>query len=112
MFIGDYLARRELYTPDRLAVVDAGKSPALRLTYAQMNARANSWPLATRTGRGVMGDRVAILARDGVEHLDLFFACGKLGAIHTALNWRLHWRELADILADTDAERCSFIGRI
>ncbi|NIV75936.1 MAG: AMP-binding protein, partial [Gammaproteobacteria bacterium] len=40
------------------------------------------------------GDRVAILARDGVEHLDCFFACGKLGAIHTALNWRLHWREL------------------
>ena len=38
-------------------------------------------------------DRVAILARDGIEHLDTFFACAKLGAIHTALNWRLHWRE-------------------
>jgi fatty-acyl-CoA synthase len=102
MFIGDYLARRELYTPDRLAVVDAGKSPALRLTYAQMNARANllaSWLHEEGVG---MGDRVAILARDGVEHLDLFFACGKIGAIHTALNWRLHWRELATILKDTE----------
>jgi len=39
---------------------------------------------------------VAILAQDGIEHLDLLFACGKLGAIHTALNWRLHWRELND----------------
>ena len=27
-------------------------------------------------------DRVAILARDGIEHLDLIYACGKLGAIH------------------------------
>jgi fatty-acyl-CoA synthase len=101
MFIGDYLARRELYTPNRLAIVDAGKSPALRLTYAQMNARANSLASYLHEQGVGPGDRVVILARDGVEHLDLFFACGKLGAIHTALNWRLHWRELADILADT-----------
>src|SRR5690606_16832838 len=47
------------------------------------------------------GDRVAILAHDGVEHLDAFFACGKLGAIHTALNWRLHPQELAGIVAQT-----------
>ena len=46
-------------------------------------------------------DRVAILAQDGIEHLDLFYACGKLGAIHTALNWRLHWRELVAIIQDT-----------
>ncbi len=46
-------------------------------------------------------DRVAILAQDGVEHLDLFHACSKLGAIHTALNWRLHWRELAGIVENT-----------
>jgi len=47
------------------------------------------------------GDRVAILARDGVEHLDCFYACGKLGAIHTALNWRLHWREIVGLLDET-----------
>jgi fatty-acyl-CoA synthase len=101
MFIGDYLARRELYTPNRLAIIDAGKSPTLRLTYAQMNGRASSLSSWLHEQGVGPGDRVAILARDGVEHLDLFFACGKLGAIHTALNWRLHWRELADILADT-----------
>jgi fatty-acyl-CoA synthase len=44
---------------------------------------------------------VAILAQDGIEHLDLFHACSKLGAIHTALNWRLHWRELVAIIQDT-----------
>ena len=46
-------------------------------------------------------DRVAILAQDGVEHLDLFHACAKLGAIHTALNWRLHPAELQAIIANT-----------
>ena len=102
MYIGDYLGRRAIYSPDKLAIVDAGKQPELRLTYAQMNARANqlaNW-LQAEAGIG-QGDRVAILARDGVEHLDTFFACGKLGAIHTALNWRLHWRELAEIMANT-----------
>ena len=98
MFIGDYLGRRALYSPDKLAIVDAGKQPALRLNYSQMNARASRLANWLQTSAGVgYGDRVAILAHDGVEHLDLFFACSKLGAVHTALNWRLHWRELADI---------------
>jgi fatty-acyl-CoA synthase len=102
MYIGDYLARRELYSPERLAVVDAGKQPAWRLTYRQMNARANRLANWLRFEGGIQkGDRVAILARDGVEHLDTFFACSKLGAIHTALNWRLHWRELLGILENT-----------
>jgi fatty-acyl-CoA synthase len=102
MYIGDYLGRRNLYSPDRLAIVDAGKDPAWRLTFAQLNVRANRLANWLREEAGVhKGDRVAILARDGVEHLDCFFACGKLGAIHTALNWRLHWRELAGLIEHT-----------
>lgn len=99
MYIGDYLARRELYSPDRTAVVDAGKDPEWRLSFRQMNERANRLANWLRDSAGVgKGDRVAILAHDGVEHLDTFFACGKLGAIHTALNWRLHPQELAGIV--------------
>ena len=102
MYIGDYLGRRDLYSPDRLAVIDAGKSPAWRFTYHEMNERANRLANWLRDQAGIRkGDRVAILARDGVEHLDSFFACGKLGAIHTALNWRLHWQELLDIFQET-----------
>ena len=102
MYIGDYLGRREIYSPDKLAVIDAGKDPQLRLTYKEWNHRVNrlaNW-LKETVGVGYR-DRVAILARDGVEHLDLFYACGKLGAIHTALNWRLHWRELVALIEDT-----------
>ena len=40
------------------------------------------------------GDRVAVLAHNSVEYLDLWFACGKLGAILQTLNWRLTPREL------------------
>jgi fatty-acyl-CoA synthase len=102
MYIGDYLGRREIYSPDKLAIIDAGKEPELRLTYREWNQRVNrfaNW-LQDEAGIGYR-HRVAILARDGIEHLDLIYACGKLGAIHTALNWRLHWRELVGILKDT-----------
>ncbi len=101
MYIGDYLGRRQVYSPDKLALIDTSKTPEWRLTYRQMNERANK--LANyfkRIGVG-KGDRVAIFARDGIEHLDTFFACAKLGAIHTALNWRLHWREAVDIIENT-----------
>lgn len=100
MYIGDYLGRRTIYSPNALAVVDTGKTPELRLSFAQMNERANRLAHTLRMLGVSKGDRVAILALDGVEHLDLLFACSKLGAIHTALNWRLHWRELQRILAD------------
>ncbi|MFH2038965.1 MAG: long-chain fatty acid--CoA ligase [Chloroflexota bacterium] len=97
MYIGDYLARRELYSPDKPAFIDAGKSPEWRLTFRDANQRANQLANWLVSREVTFGDRVAILARDGYEHLDVFFACSKLGAIHTALNWRLHWQELLDI---------------
>lgn len=99
MYIGDYLGRREIYSPHALAIVDTGKSPALRLTYSDMNRRAKKLANWLHQEAGIQkGDRVAILDQDGVEHLDLFCACGKLGAIHTGLNWRLHWRETLELI--------------
>jgi fatty-acyl-CoA synthase len=102
MYVGDILGRRALYTPDQLAIVDAGKEPHRSFTYSELNNRANRLANWLHDGAGIKkGDRVAILANDGVEHLDVFFACGKLGAIHTPLNWRLHWRELLALINDT-----------
>lgn len=99
MYVGDYLGRRALYTPDQLAVVDAGKIPHWSFTYSEMNNRANRLAHWLRNGAGVKrGDRVVMLAYDGVEYLDTFFACGKLGAVFAAVNWRLHEREIANLL--------------
>ena len=101
MYIGDYLARRELYSPDKLAFIDTGKTPEWRLTFRDANRRANKLANWLKSHTIEKGDRVAILARDGYEDLDVFFACSKLGAIHTALNWRLHWQELIEIFQYT-----------
>lgn len=108
MYIGDYLTRRELYSPEALAFIDYSQDPVLRLTYKQANQRVNRLANFLQE-RGIgFRDRVAIMSRDGIEHLDLFFACAKIGAIHTALNWRLHWRETLDILKKTTPKMLVF----
>ena len=48
------------------------------------------------------GDRVAILAKNRIEFVQLWFACGKLGAILQALNWRLTAAELDPLLAHAE----------
>lgn len=102
MYVGDWMERGERYWPEALAVADVAKGDAGRFTYRQMNARANRLANWLRDVVGVgPGDRVGILALNGVEYLDAFFACGKLGAIVVPYNWRSHWRELVDLVHQT-----------
>jgi fatty-acyl-CoA synthase len=102
MYIGDWLERGERYWPENLAVVDVAKGAAGRFTYRQLNQRANQLAHLLREVAGVQrGDRVGMLALNGVEFLDVFFACSKLGAIFTPYNWRSHWRELVDLIEVT-----------
>lgn len=102
MYIGDWLERGERYWPENLAVVDVAKGDAGHFTYRQLNARANRMANWLRDVVGVRrGDRVGMLAMNGVEFLDVFFACGKLGAIFVPYNWRSHWRELAALIENT-----------
>jgi len=83
-------------------VVDVTKGERGRFTYRQMNERANRLANWLRGEAGIRkGDRVGMVALNGVEYLDAFFACGKLGAIFVPYNWRLHPRELADLINQT-----------
>ncbi len=98
MFIGDWLAQRERLTPDKTALVDTlhGGQP---ITYHQWNRAANRTANFLRQRLGVgKGDRVAMLSMNCVEYLDVWFACGKLGAIVQTLNWRLKPVELSPLI--------------
>ncbi len=98
MYATDWLARRELLSPDDVALVDAAQG-GRRITFREWNRSA------TRTARWLQercgvakGDRVAVLAHNCVAYLDVWFACGKLGAVLVNLNTRLAPRELGAIL--------------
>jgi fatty-acyl-CoA synthase len=84
--------------PDRVALVDRARGG--RWTYAELDAAADRWAGVLRA-RGIgRGGIVAALAGNRREVVELFFACGRIGAALLPLNWRLSAAELAPILAD------------
>jgi fatty-acyl-CoA synthase len=99
MYIGDWLARREMLTPDKVALIDAQRD-CRPITYREWNREANRTANFLRELGVQQGDRVAVLALNCVEYLDVWFACGKLGAIMQTLNWRLTPNELAGLIDD------------
>jgi fatty-acyl-CoA synthase len=102
MFIGDWMGRGALYWPEHVAVVDVARGEEGRFTYRQLNARAEALGGWLRDVAGVKpGERVGLVAHNGVEYLDTLFACGKIGAIFVPFNWRLHAAELTDLVRDT-----------
>jgi fatty-acyl-CoA synthase len=98
MHAADLLSRRAELTPDREALLDL--TSGRRFTYAALNARANRAANWLRACGVQPGDRVSLLAHNGVIYVELLYGCGKIGAVFTPLNWRLAPAELAYILED------------
>jgi len=93
-----WLERQASLWPGRVAVVDP--DGARQYTYSELLDRSRAVQ-AHLAQHGVgPGDRVASLMQNGIRHLDLLFACGRLGAIYAPLNWRLSQREVAALLDD------------
>jgi fatty-acyl-CoA synthase len=83
--IGSWLKYREIVTPQREAVVVDGK----RFSYKQLNRWVNQLSAALQA-RGIKhGDRVGVLAYNGIEFVEIIMALAKLGLILVPLNWRL-----------------------
>ena len=78
MISGDVLGERARLSPDKTALVEV--ATGRRFTYAELDARAKAAARALTEGLGLKkGDRLALLADNRVEFLDVFFACGKSG---------------------------------
>ncbi len=94
----DWLAKRSLYDPDKIAVVEA--STGRQLTYRELDESANRVTHFLEAQGVNAGDRIALLATNCVEVLAIFFGAMKLGAIFVPLNYRLAPPELVPILLD------------
>jgi fatty-acyl-CoA synthase len=97
--IGEFLSRRARLTPDLEGLVCEN----VRLTFSQMNARANRLAHAMKKLGVQKGDRVALLACNEAEYYEIFFGLGKIGAVLVPLNYRLAGPELQYILEDSGA---------
>ncbi len=88
-----WIRDRARLTPDRVAIDHLGRE----ITFAELDARAEE--LARSIGHG---ERVATLTGNSPEHVALFFACAKAGAILTPISWRLSPYEIAYQLDDAE----------
>ncbi|WP_236829887.1 long-chain-fatty-acid--CoA ligase [Blastococcus sp. KM273128] len=99
MTMSDMLARHARTSPD---------APALRFegtgrTYGELDERVDRLARALHT-RGVRtGDRVAVLALNGMETWEAYLAGVRLGAVVVPVNFRLVADEVAYVLTDSGA---------
>ncbi len=95
----DWIAHHARTRPEKVASVDLGTGR--EFTYAEMDDRCSRLATVLSETHGVgFGDRVAVLANNNTNFFEVQFACWKLGAIFTPLNWRLALPELEFILGD------------
>ena len=104
--IGLFLSKRAHLDPTVEAFVDVASG--LRLSYHELNQRANQ-TAHFLTGLGIKrGDRVALLMLNCPAYLELFFGLAKIGAVTVPLNIRLVADELAYIIQDSGSRLLMF----
>ena len=92
-----WVERNAAFTPSKTAIRFEGED----IDYARFAGTIRAHARALKTVYGVeRGDRVAFLGFNSPAMLALFFACARLGATFSPLNWRLVAPELAFILGD------------
>jgi len=97
--IGNWVTMQARRSPGRTALIDASAGGAV-LTYGSFEARTNALADALRA-RGVRkGDRVAIMAFNSPQFLEVAIAVAKLGAILVPINFRLAPPEVRYVLDD------------
>ncbi len=89
----------------RSLAADRPDAPALTYddqtwSFAELHTRSSRTAQALRAAGVQAGDRVGLLTRNCAECFELLFACSKIGAVYTGLNWRLSAAEIAAILDD------------
>ncbi len=100
MDISRWIDRRADHRPDKTAIHFAGRD----IRYAEFAERIAATARALKHDLGIgPGDRIAYLGYNRPEMLDLLFACARLGAMLTPLNWRLAPAEHEYILNDCGA---------
>ena len=96
----DAMERNALIFPDKLCIISPSQDK--ELTFAELNARVN------RVVNGLLalglepGDRVAILANDSIEYVEVA-AISKSGIAGVPINWRLKEAEISYIINDAGA---------
>jgi fatty-acyl-CoA synthase len=95
----DWIAHFGRRTPDKPAAIDLASGR--QFTYAQFDTRISRLASHLRDRIGIKrGERIAVLAMNTTDTLEVQFACGRIGAVFLPLNTRLTVPELQYIVGD------------
>ena len=103
--IGNWVDKRSQYAPDQIALIFEGRE----WTYKQYNDRINQLANGLLSLGFKKGNRLAILAFNCNEYLELYWACARTGIVLVPLNFRLVSRELEYFLKVCEV-KCLFYG--
>lgn len=82
--------------PDAPALTAAGR----RLTWSDLRLEVERYAAALAASGLGPGDRIAVIATNGVPYVALHFACSRVGVTMVGINWRLSAFEVGEILRD------------
>lgn len=100
MHLNRWMESHAQIRPEKIALIDRVND--VRLTYRDLH-RASLVAACRLEDLNVQaGDRVAVLANNCPELIELLFACARVGAILVPLNWRLTKAELEQIVGDCE----------
>lgn len=94
--LSDMIVRNARLHPDAAAFIVDGR----RMTHAEYLQRVGSLAAGLAAIGVGQGDRIAVLAHNCIEYVELYGAAARLGAIILAVNWRLSADEIGYILTD------------
>ena len=99
------LFRTARRVPRAVAVIERDR---LELSYEELAARSARLASALLQLGSAPGARIALLAHNCAEYVELLYACWTIGACAVPINIRLHPKEVAFILDDADV-RVAFV---
>ncbi|HEX5370873.1 MAG TPA: AMP-binding protein, partial [Dehalococcoidia bacterium] len=98
----EFLTISSAVLPDREALVSG--DGRVRVTYGQMASRVNKLTNALQGLNVSAGSRVAVMATNSPEYVEVYYACARLGACFVPINYRAKKDELAYMLNASSAE--------
>jgi len=105
---GDWVTLNARSAPDTECLVSAEGEVR---TFTEVDGRVTRLVRALRTLGVGRGDRVAIMATDSCDYVEVVLACMKLGATYVALNFRLAPAEVRTVLSASQAKVVFLSGR-
>jgi len=97
LLMGEIARMNAAKYPNKVAVAYEEKST---LTYAELNDQANRLAHALQRLGVKQGQQVSLLARNRPQHVVSYFACAKVGMLHSPLNYRFTAEELVYVIND------------